>query len=39
MKCFVFFELRSRDTLGFDFQWITATLMMMIGDNVAHVVG
>jgi hypothetical protein len=39
MKCFVFFELRSRDALGFDCQWITATLMMMIGDNVAHVVG
>ena len=38
MKCFVFFELRSRDKLEFVCQWMTTTFMM-IGDNVTDVVG
>jgi|LauGreDrversion4_2_1035121.scaffolds.fasta_scaffold1413751_2 hypothetical protein len=38
MKCFVFFELRSRVTLEFVCQWMSTTCMM-IGDNFTDVVG
>ena len=39
MKCFVFFELRSRVTLEFVCQWMRTTFMLMIGDNFTDVVG
>jgi hypothetical protein len=39
MKCFVFFELRSRVTLEFVCQWMSTTFLMMIGDDVTDIVG
>ena len=39
MKCFVFFELRSRVALEFVCQWMTSSFMMMIGDDFTDVVG
>jgi hypothetical protein len=39
MKCFVFFELRSRVTLEFVCQWMSTTFMLMIGDIFADVFG
>ena len=39
MKCFVFFELRSRVTLEFVCQWMSTTFMLMMAIIFADVVG